>query len=110
MIYTKQNAAGSPASDFDEIGDPFAPRGERLHDRPNAAAVAAEIDAMNHRFDDLHIYDTPIHGPANAAMPDVRGELEREMRQRYVGGPTVHADGSVNPMEDGHLMPTTYEN
>jgi hypothetical protein len=105
---TKQTAPGSPAYDWDEITDPFAPRGEHLHDRPDLAAVNADVYDMDHRFDDLHIDagmgPTPIPSPENAAQHDARGELEHQMRERYIGGPT-----NGDPLQHGHTLPVTYE-
>jgi hypothetical protein len=72
------------------------------------AAVNADIYEMDHRFDDLHIDagmgPTPIPSPENAAQHDARGELERQMRERYIGGPT-----NGDPMQHGHMMAVTYE-
>src|SRR5258707_5114900 len=67
------------------------------------------MDAMNHKFDDLHIDGgmgpTRIPGPGSAAEHDARFELETEMRNRTLWGPT-----NGDPLQHGHVMATTMEN
>jgi hypothetical protein len=93
----------------DSLGDPFAPKGQRLHDRPDMDAVNSDLHQMAHQYDDLHVDagmgPTRIPGPGSAAEHDARFELESQMRNRTLFGPQ-----SGNPLEHGHVMATTLEN
>jgi hypothetical protein len=109
MTVVKTTAPGAPVDSFDElIGDPFRLKGERIHDRPSLSEVNSDLEAMDHALDNLHIDlgvgGTPLPGPENAAAEDVRARMEREMRDRVIGGPT---DG--NPLQHGHTMATRFE-
>jgi len=105
---TKTTKAGSRARDFDQLGDPFIPEGELLSDAPDQASVAADLEQMDRYFDNLHIDagmgPTAIPSAEFAHQHDARFELERQMRDRTLFGPT---DG--NPLQHGHRMAVTAE-
>jgi len=106
---TKTTKAGTRARDFDQLGDPFIPEGELLSDAPDAMSVNADMERLDRHFDNLHIDagmgPTRIPSAENAAQVDARHELERQMRDRVLFGPT-----NGDPFQDGHRMAITAEN
>jgi hypothetical protein len=104
----KTTAAGSPVYDMDDLGDPFAPKGEHLHDRPALDAVNKDLQQMDNQFGDLHLDlgVEPVRLEGSAAE-DLRHNLERQYRDRVVVGnydcpEAMFADGAIMPqrMED----------
>jgi hypothetical protein len=105
----KTTAAGSPVDDLDLLmGDPFAPKGERYHDRPDLNAVNKDIAQMDGQFRDLHL-DVGV-GPVRLeghAADDLRHNLERQYRDRIVVGAYENPE---QMFADGAPMPQTMEN
>lgn len=103
----KTTAPGAPIDDLDLLmGDPFAPKGERYHDRPPLDAVNRDIAAMDNQFGDLHLDlgagPVRFEGPA---ADDLRHRLERNFRDRQVVG----YDTPEQMFADGAPMPQTVE-
>jgi len=98
---TKTTKTETRARDFDQLGDPFIPEGELLSDAPDAMSVNADMERLDRHFDNLHIDagmgPTRIPSAENAAQVDARHELERQMRDRVLFGPT-----NGDPFQDGH--------